>query len=67
MAAEIRKLGRTGLEVGVIGLGVEHMTLSSENMDAVIDLAVSAGVTWRLLESHRHYCRFINTLLTNFK
>ena len=46
MSMETRKLGRTGLEVGVIGIGVEHLTVSRENMDAVIDLAVSTGVNY---------------------
>ena len=40
---ETRRLGRTGIDVGVIGLGIEHMNVSRDNMDAVIDLLVSAG------------------------
>ena len=40
---EKRILGRSGLEVGAIGLGVEHMTVSRANMEAVFDLAVPAG------------------------
>jgi predicted aldo/keto reductase-like oxidoreductase len=43
---ERRTLGRTGLEVGVIGLGVEHLSTDRRNMDEVFDLAVSAGVEY---------------------
>jgi len=46
MAMEIRILGRTGLQAGVIGLGVEHLDVNRENMDAVLDLAVPAGVNY---------------------
>lgn len=46
MNMETRTLGRTELEVGVIGLGTEHLTANRENMDAVLDLAVAAGVTY---------------------
>ena len=43
---ETRTLGRTALQVGVVGLGTEHLTFNRENMDAVLDLAVPAGVNY---------------------
>lgn len=49
---ETRVLGRTGIQVGVVGLGVEHLHISQENMDAVFDLAVSAGVNYIDLVYH---------------
>jgi predicted aldo/keto reductase-like oxidoreductase len=41
-----RVLGATGLEVGVIGLGVEHLSTNRANMDEVFDLGVSAGADY---------------------
>ena len=46
MTMETRTLGRTNLEVGVVGLGVEHLTAKAKTMDAVFDLAVSADVNY---------------------
>jgi predicted aldo/keto reductase-like oxidoreductase len=43
---ETRTLGRTGLKVSVIGLGTEHLSFSREQVDAVLDLAVPAGVNY---------------------
>ncbi|MHB0874582.1 MAG: 4Fe-4S dicluster domain-containing protein [Anaerolineae bacterium] len=40
---EYRQLGRTGLGVGVIGLGTEHLEQRPEVMDEVLSLAVDAG------------------------
>jgi len=62
---ETRTLGRTELEVGVIGLGTEHLIDSRENMDAVLDLAVPAGVNYidlvynDPLDAHSDYWRAI--------
>jgi predicted aldo/keto reductase-like oxidoreductase len=41
-----RTLGRTGIRVGEIGLGVEHFERSAEVMDAVLHTAVDAGVNY---------------------
>ena len=42
-----RKLGRQGIEVGVIGLGAEHLENSSrETITSVLDVAMEAGVDY---------------------
>jgi len=41
---EYRKLGRTGLDVGVIGLGTEHLEKKRETMEEVLRAAVDAGI-----------------------
>jgi predicted aldo/keto reductase-like oxidoreductase len=43
---EYRKLGRTGLDVGVIGLGTEHLEPSRETMEDVLRAGVGAGVNY---------------------
>lgn len=41
-----RILGRTQLTVGEIGLGVEHLNVNRDNMDAVFDLSVASGLNY---------------------
>ncbi len=41
-----RILGKTGLRASEIGLGVEHLRVSRENMDAVFDLSVASGLNY---------------------
>ena len=43
---EYRRLGRTGLDVGVIGLGTEHLEQSRQNMEEVLRTAVDAGINY---------------------
>lgn len=43
---EYRKLGDTGLNVSVIGLGTEHLERTQETMEAVFGMAVDAGVNY---------------------
>jgi predicted aldo/keto reductase-like oxidoreductase len=43
---EYREFGRTGLQVGAIGLGTEHMTLERETMERVLRTAVDAGLNY---------------------
>ena len=43
---EYRLLGRTGLKVGVVGLGTEHMVRSEESMEQVLRMGVDAGLNY---------------------
>jgi predicted aldo/keto reductase-like oxidoreductase len=43
---EYRKLGRTGLDVSIIGLGTEHLEQTRETMEEVLRMAVEAGVNY---------------------
>ncbi len=40
---EHRKLGRTGLDVGIIGLGTEHLEPGPEVLDRVLGMMIEAG------------------------
>jgi predicted aldo/keto reductase-like oxidoreductase len=43
---DYRKLGRTGLDVGIIGLGTEHLEKSKETWDAVLGMAAERGANY---------------------
>lgn len=43
---EYRRLGRTGVEVGAIGLGTEHIERDAETLDTILRMAVEAGVNY---------------------
>ncbi|MHB0858192.1 MAG: aldo/keto reductase [Anaerolineae bacterium] len=44
---QVRKLGRTGIDVGIIGLGAEHLdTASDELIRSVVDEAVDHGASY---------------------
>ncbi len=43
---EYRRLGKAGLEVGVIGLGTEHLEPNQETMAGVLRAAIDAGVSY---------------------
>jgi predicted aldo/keto reductase-like oxidoreductase len=43
---EYRRLGRTNLDVSIIGLGTEHYERSRETMDAILGTAAEAGVNY---------------------
>jgi predicted aldo/keto reductase-like oxidoreductase len=43
---ELRTLGRTGLRVGAIGLGTEHIERVPETQDAILRMAVESGVNY---------------------
>jgi len=70
---ETRILGRTGLDVGVIGLGTEHLGTTRQNMDAVLDLAVPAGVNYLDLiyndptDAHADYWNAIGPAIRRYR
>ncbi len=43
---EYRKLGKTGLDVGVVGLGMEHLAPLPENIGPVVHRAIDRGVNY---------------------
>ena len=43
---EYRTLGKTGLQVGAVGLGTEHMVRSEESMEQVLRMGVDAGLNY---------------------
>jgi predicted aldo/keto reductase-like oxidoreductase len=43
---ELRTLGRTGLQVGAIGLGTEHIEREPETYDTILGMAVESGVNY---------------------
>ena len=43
---EHRQLGRTGLDVGVIGLGMEHVIASPEKVAPVVHRAIDRGMNF---------------------
>jgi len=43
---ELRTLGRTGLQVGAVGLGTEHIERVPETLDAILRMAVESGVNY---------------------
>ena len=65
---EIRKLGRTGLDVGVVGLGTEHLDPSAEVRDRILGLAVDAGVNYvDLLYTEPDYWATFGPLLRPYR
>ncbi len=46
MAMEHRPLGCTGLEVGVVGLGTEHLDRAPEALDAVLGVGIERGMNY---------------------
>ena len=43
---ELRTLGKTGLQVGAVGLGTEHIERTPETHDTILRMAVESGVNY---------------------
>ncbi len=43
---ETRTLGRTGIRAGVIGLGTEHLLADREHLEALLEMAIAAGLNY---------------------
>ena len=70
---ETRILGKTGLDVGVIGMGVEHLNLSEKNVMETFEVAAESGVNCidlvfnDPLESDAEHWKVIGPVIRKFR